>query len=116
MRHGRPFVRRLIHLSKKVKYLHRKVRLSVSAQKDINWWLHFMQHYHSTSLLYEQEWILSDKLQLWTDAADYGYGCVLKNQYICEKFCNTLAQRRTVCYCSGRSFMGSSPGQKTYNV
>lgn len=93
VRHGRTFVRRLIHLSKKLKHLHHKIRLTVSAQKDVNWWLYFMHNFHGIGLFYEQEWIHSDKMHLWTDASDHGYGCVFENQYIYEKFDNGLTKR-----------------------
>ena len=34
----------------------------------------------------DDNWTPNDRLQLWTDASDYGIGCVFQNMYISEKF------------------------------
>lgn len=52
-----------------------------------------MPDFHGIGLMYEDEWINSDKLQLWTDAADHGIGCVFKDLFICEKFDNDQRQK-----------------------
>jgi hypothetical protein len=86
VRHGRTFLRRLIEVSKKVKQLHHKLRLNRMIQNDLKWWIYFMPYFHGVSMFYEEEWIASEKLNLWTDASDFGVGCIFGNQYICEKF------------------------------
>lgn len=93
VRHGRSFLRRLIELSKKVKLLHHKLRLNCSAKCDIKWWVDLMPRFHGISMMYDENWISSDKLQLWTDASDHGIGCVYKNQYIYQRFDDNMRQK-----------------------
>lgn len=90
VRNGRSFLRRLIELSKKVKHLHHKIRINQSAMNDLRWWQNYMPHFHGVSILYDTHWSSSDTLKLWTDASDFGIGCVYKNLYLYEKFDNDL--------------------------
>ena len=86
VRHGRTFLRRLIELSKKVKFLHNKIRINYIAHRDINWWLNFMHHYHGVSVMYDEQWISNEKLNLWTDSSDYAIGCLYKHLFNCKMF------------------------------
>lgn len=96
VRHGRTFIRRLIELSKKLKYLHHRIRLNSSALKDIEWWQYFMPHFHGVCVMYDECWTNSEQLSLWTDASDRGIGCLYKNYFIQDHFSECIAKRPIV--------------------
>lgn len=50
--------------------------VSEETRKDVQWWHHFAvtARWNGIGLLYEHEWITSDRLELFTDACNTGYG------------------------------------------
>lgn len=86
VRSGRTFTRRLIELSKKPKFLHHHVRLDKAAQADIKWWLQYLPVWNGVSYFYDDHWTDNNKLDLWTDASDWGIGAVLGTQWFYVQF------------------------------
>ena len=70
VRSGRTFVRRLIELSKRAKYLHHRIKLNSSAQQDIRWWLAYLPTWNGISAFMDDDWTSSVDLQMFTDASD----------------------------------------------
>ena len=61
-------------------------------------------------MFYDEEWVSSDNLQLWTDASDIGISCMYKNQYLYEK-CTMNMSTQTIAWremyaITGLSHMG----------
>ena len=70
VRSGRTFVRRMIDTAKKVKLLHHKIYLSKDFKADVEWWLMYLPTWNGISVFYEDEWVSSDAMDLFTDASD----------------------------------------------
>jgi len=81
VRPGRIFLRRLFNLTSKLRYLHHRIKLTIQARKDIDWWLRFVLQWNKRSMFYEDDWITSPKIELATDASNLGYGGVLGHQW-----------------------------------
>lgn len=85
IRSARTFLRRLIELSKKVKYLHYKIKLNSEARKDLMWWLESIQS-HNGVALFPTPWIAAETLHLWTDASNVAAGAVYEKHWFCVPF------------------------------
>lgn len=70
VRSGRTFLRRMIDLSKKAKYLHHKIRLTKAFQADIDWWLEYLPKWNGVSAFYDDNWVSNVDIDLFTDASD----------------------------------------------
>ena len=80
---GKPFLRRLINLSKGLKKSFYKVRLTRPVREDLALWEEFLQDYNGASFFIEEEWVSADKLHLFTDAAKaLGYGLIFGSKWI----------------------------------
>ena len=86
---GRVFTRRIIECSKVLKHLHHRTRLSTAAQKDITWWIKFMEQWNSKSLFFDKEWLNAHELGFYTDASGSVYGAVCGTNYIQDVFNET---------------------------
>ena len=110
VRPGRAFMRRIIDHTKEVcraqaaagqgRQGHRNIRAAIpeSVQQDIRWWQQFAPEFNGVSLLYEQHWTESPKLELYTDACQKGFGALWKHRYIYGPWSRSVlsqAQRRT---------------------
>ena len=82
IRPGRVFLRRLISLSTKAKKLFHKVRLSAEAQLDIVWWTKCANSWNGKSVFYEDRWLTSVDLSMYTDASGFGIGAVLGRRWL----------------------------------
>ena len=78
VRPGRFYLRRLqshtARIGKWAKSPRAQFALPQACLADIEWWLQFIQTWNGVSLLYERDWIEADKLELFTDACNTGYG------------------------------------------
>ena len=83
---GRTFVRRMINLSKSVKYLHYTINLNTSFRDDIVWWLAFLPSWNGISAFRDDEWIADDHLELYTDSSDIAIGAVFRQYWLCIPF------------------------------
>ena len=84
---GRTFVRRMIQLSKKARFLHSHVKLSREFKLDVEWWLKYLRVWNGISWFKDQAWSSNEHLHLWTDASDLGYGAIFENEWIMQPFC-----------------------------
>ena len=78
---GCTFVRRMIQLSKKARFLHSPVKLSREFKLDVEWWLKYLRAWNDISWFKDQVWSSHEHLHLWTDASDLGYCAIFKNEW-----------------------------------
>ena len=84
---GRPFLRKLINLSKGLKRPFYKARLTKEVKRDLSIWLEFLGSYNGASFFIEEEWTEAKKLHLYTDAAkSLGYGLVMGRKWFSGKW------------------------------
>ena len=69
VRSGRTFLGRLIHLSKKVRHLHHRVRISPAAKADIAWWQRCLSS-HNGIAAFPAAWVSENTHHIYTDASD----------------------------------------------
>ena len=74
---GRPFLRRLINLTIGVSKPSFHIRLNKEARLDLSAWLIFLESYNGVSVLLDDQWLSSEKLELFTDASNLGFAGVL---------------------------------------
>ena len=90
VRPGRMFSRRLIDLSKTVKRMHHHITLNKEARADIQWWLDFLPHWTSKTMIPPSLKIYSTDLKLHTDASDIGFGAIMGTEWICGSWDTSL--------------------------
>ncbi|XP_069108938.1 uncharacterized protein [Argopecten irradians] len=78
---GRPFLRRLIDLTKGLTKHYHHIRLTSEAKADIKAWQHFIQSYNGVTLFLPDIWESSTHLHFYTDASGLGFGAVLGTQW-----------------------------------
>ena len=78
---GRPFLRRLIDLTIWISKPNYHLRLNREARLDLSSWLVFLQSFNGVSVLLNQQWLLSEKLELFTDASNKGYAGILNGKW-----------------------------------
>jgi hypothetical protein len=79
---GRPFLRRLIDLTRGVTQPHHHIKVSKESRLDIQAWFHFIQHFNGENLCLEQLWCTSTKMHLYTYAAgSLGFGAILNTKW-----------------------------------
>ena len=93
VRTGRAFLGRLIGLSKSASALHHRVRISQAARRDLEWWRDCLASHNGTCIL-EVDWSHGDIRHIFTDASNYGFGCVMDEEWI------------AIAYQGGNSFPG----------
>ena len=72
---GRPFLRRLIDLTKGTKAASDMIKIGNGAKKDLSMWLQFLQDFNGISMFLDKDFCSNVDLQLFTDAAGrIGYG------------------------------------------
>jgi hypothetical protein len=60
--------------------------LSKGILADVAWWHEFIEQWNGVSFLYDQEWQAAEKLQLFTDSCDTGYGCVCGDDWFAGRW------------------------------
>ena len=66
---GRPFIRRLIELTARIKQSWYKVRLNEGVKSDLRMWMMFLKEFNGVSLFQDQYWVGAADLDLYTDAS-----------------------------------------------
>ena len=66
---GRPFLRRLIDLTRGVPKPHHHIRLTKQTKLDLGLWLDFLLHFNGRSFFLKDVFLTGDYLELYTDAA-----------------------------------------------
>ena len=90
VRTGRAFLGRLIGLSKKVSKLYHRVRLSESAQRDIQWWIQCIDTHNGTPIA-KVDWAIGPVIDIYTDASNFGYGGVCRNEWFAMAYTGQAA-------------------------
>lgn len=84
---GRPFLQRMILLTKGVLKPHHHIKLNNGFFKDIAMWKHFIQHWNGVGMFLSIQWDSSDNLSLFTDASGtLGYGGFFNNAWFQGKW------------------------------
>ena len=79
---GRPFLQRIIHLTRGVKKPHHHIKLTTGFYKDIEMWKMFIDQWNGIGLFLSPLWENSDTLSLFTDASGcLGYGGFFQNRW-----------------------------------
>ena len=86
---GRTFIRRMIDLSKSVKYLHFRIKLNSCFRADLNWWRAFLPYWNGVSMMHREV-----DTQLYTDSSDLGIGGVYGDQWFMAKFADNSCDLR----------------------
>ena len=80
---GRAFLRRLIDLTKGVRFPHHFIRLTKACRQDILVWLKFLEHFNGKTFFLHEKWLLARPLTLYTDAAgSKGYGAIFGTHWL----------------------------------
>ena len=83
---GRSFVRRIIELSKKIKHLHHKVRLSRPCRDDFLWWIYFLPRWNGVALIPDNRWTSNADMELYTDASDIAIAGYFRGHWFVLEF------------------------------
>ena len=93
VRPGRFYLRRIIdhmtHLKAISSRRHAQHAITRAVRADIQWWLDFLPTWDGHSLLYELDWSLSDKIELFTDACNTGYGAYYQKAWFAGQWSPT---------------------------
>ena len=81
---GRPFLRRVIDLTKGLEKPHHRRKLSKEARADIAAWEIFIRHFNGASMFLEDEWQTSQTLSLYTDASGLGFGGIFGTKWFSD--------------------------------
>lgn len=80
---GRAFLRRLIDLTKVVRFPHHLIRLTKACRQDILVWHNFLEHFNGKAFFLHEKWLLAQPLTLYTDAAgSKGYGAIFGTHWL----------------------------------
>ncbi len=90
VRAGRTFLRRLITLSKSVKYLHFKVKLNRSARADFKWWLQCIRS-HNGVTIFPKEWDDNECITMWSDASNQAMGVLVGSSWTVYPYSGKMA-------------------------
>jgi hypothetical protein len=72
---GRPFLQRMIQLTRNISLPHHHIKLSKGFFKDLGMWEEFIQDWNGASFFISSTWVTSDTLSLFTDASgSLGFG------------------------------------------
>ena len=93
---GRPFLQRIIHLTRGVKKPHHHIKLTTGFYKDIEMWKMFIDQWNGIGIFLSPLWETSDTLSLFTGASgSLSYGGIFQKRWFQGKWlpCQQLGQR-----------------------
>ena len=93
VRPGRTFLRRLIDLSTRVEQLHHHIDINAEAQKDIHWWIIYLEEWNGHSIIVDRNHTYNNNLSLYTDASDVGFGILYKRRWIAQRWPTHILDR-----------------------
>jgi hypothetical protein len=79
---GRPFLRRLIDLTRQASNPSHHIRLTKESRLDIVAWLSFLEGYNGVSIFIDPVWTISHTVSLFSDASGLGYAAVFRSRYL----------------------------------
>lgn len=72
---GRPFLQRMVDLTRNIAKAHHHIKLSSGFFKDLHMWQEFINNWNGASFFLSSSWVFSDALEMFTDASgSLGYG------------------------------------------
>lgn len=84
---GRPFLQRMIDLTRNVKKSHHHIKLSSGFFEDLKMWKEFIYNWNGANFFLQSEWCASDTLNLHTDASGaLGFGGIFGNKWFQGKW------------------------------
>ena len=79
---GRPFLQRMIDLTRNIKKSHHHIKLNAGFYKDLQMWKIFISNWNGANFFISSTWEGSDFLELYTDASgSKGYGGIFKSKW-----------------------------------
>jgi len=93
VRAGRTFLRCLIGLSKKARFLHFKLKINKQARSNIDWWIRCLRP-HNGVFMFPKPWVPENTFHIFTDASNVGGAGVLNNDWFCIPF---VGDKRWLC-------------------
>ena len=79
---GRPFLQRMIELTRNAKQPHHHIKLNSGFFKDLTMWQKFIASWNGASFFLATAWVDSETLELHTDASGaLGYGGIFKSKW-----------------------------------
>lgn len=88
---GRPFLRRLIDLTKGLSKPNHHVRLNREAKLDLHMWSNFIEHFNGVSMFLSEKWESSNHLSMFTDASNLGYAAILGKKWFFGSWSDQLS-------------------------
>jgi hypothetical protein len=61
-KHGRSFMARILSAIKRLKRSNHHTYLNAEFKKDVQWWIHFLPHFHTVSMIKTAPWSDIDKV------------------------------------------------------
>ena len=103
---GRPFLQRMIRLTKGVKQPHHHIKLTTGFYKDIDMWSLFIHQWNGVGMFLSSQWDTFETLSLFTDASgSIGYGVFFQTRWFHGKWLPTSrisrhkhSLARIICY------------------
>ena len=79
---GRPFLQRMIQLTRNVSLPHHRIKLSQGFFKDLRMWEDFICNWNGAGFFMSSHWVTSDVLSLYTDASgSLGFGGIFQTHW-----------------------------------
>ena len=95
VRTGRAFLGRLIGLAKSAKSLNHRIRISQAARLDLDWWQKCLRSHNGTCII-EPDWSVNTVVHIFTDASDFGYGAVCRDEWFAISYQGAQAFPRSL--------------------
>ena len=84
---GRPFLQRMIGLTRGVKKTHHHIKLPTGFYKDIDMWSLFIEQWNGIGLFFSSQWDTSEILSVFTDSSgSIGYGGFFQTRWFQGKW------------------------------
>ena len=61
-------------------------RVTRPMRDDLDWWAKQLQDWNGVSVLYDAEWLASDRIELFTDACEDGFGAVFGTEWFAGRW------------------------------
>ena len=91
---GRPFLQRIIHLTRKVNKPYHHIKLNAGFREDIRMWQIFLDQWNGSNFFMYKEWETSEALHVYTDAGStVGFGGDLWHPVVPGKMATQLNHR-----------------------
>ena len=98
-RPGRTFLQQMTDLLQNVQHPNHHIRLGNRFLKDLDWWLLFLRDWNGKSMFYDEQWLTSSCLHLYTDACTRPFGAMFGDSWLCDTFDNVgIPNRHSITF------------------